>query len=171
VSGEAEGFARFIEAREQALQRTAWLLTNDWALAQDLVQAALARSWPYWGRIKRGDDPEIYVRRVMVNTWATWRRRRWRAEEPSSGMLTDRPDPGDMAADVATRVAVRQVLAALTERQRAVVVLRLFDDLPEAQVAQILGCAVGTVKATMSQALARLRSDPHLADLMERRAR
>jgi RNA polymerase sigma factor (sigma-70 family) len=76
-----------------------------------------------------------------------------------------------MAADVATRVAGRQVLAALTDRQRAVVVLRLFDDLPEAQVARILGCAVGTVKATLSQALARLRSDPHLADLLERRAR
>ena len=170
MSGEAEGFAQFIEAREQALQRTAWLLTNDWALAQDLVQAALARSWPYWGRIRRGDDPEIYVRRVMVNTWATWRRRRWRAEVPS-GVLADRPAGGDVAADVATRVAVRQVLAALTDRQRAVVVLRLSDDLPEAQVARILGCAVGTVKATMSQALARLRSDPHLADLLERRAR
>ena len=170
MGGEAEGFAQFIEAREQALQRTAWLLTNDWALAQDLVQAALVRSWPYWGRIRRGDDPEIYVRRVMVNTWTTWRRRRWRAEEPS-GLLTDRPAAGDMADDAATRVAVRQVLAALTERQRAVVVLRLFDDLPEAQVARILGCAVGTVKATMSQALARLRSDPQLADLMGPRTR
>jgi RNA polymerase sigma-70 factor (sigma-E family) len=169
VSGEAVGFAQFIEARQQALQRTAWLLTNDWALAQDLVQTALARSWPYWGRIRRGDDPEIYVRRVMVNTWATWRRRRWRAEQPS-GMLADRPAPGDMAADVAARLAVRSVLAALTERQRAVVVLRLFDDLSEAQVAQILGCAVGTVKATMSQAMARLRSDPQLAELMERKA-
>jgi RNA polymerase sigma-70 factor (sigma-E family) len=170
VSGEAEGFAQFIEAREKALQRTAWLLTNDWALAQDLVQTALARSWRYWGRIERGDDPEIYVRRVMVNTWATWRRRPWRAEEPS-GVLTDRPANGDLAADVATRLAVRQVLAALTKRQRAVVVLRLFDDLPEAQVAQILGCASGTVKATMSQALTRLRNDPHLVDLVERRGR
>jgi RNA polymerase sigma-70 factor (sigma-E family) len=170
VGGEAEGFAQFIEARQRALQRTAWLLTNDWALAQDLVQTALARSWPYWGKIRRGDDPEIYVRRVMVNTWATWRRRRWRAEQPS-GMLPDQPAPGDLAADVATRLALRSVLAALTQRQRAVVVLRLFDDLPEAQVAQILGCAPGTVKATMSQALARLRSDPHLADVMERWAR
>jgi RNA polymerase sigma-70 factor (sigma-E family) len=170
VNGEAEGFAQFIEARERALQRTAWFLTNDWALAQDLVQTALARSWPYWGRIRRGDDPEIYVRRVMLNTWATWRRRRWRAEQPTE-MLANQPAPGDMAADVATRLTVRSVLAILTERQRAVVVLRLFDDLSEAQVAQILGCAVGTVKATMSQALARLRGDPHLADLMERRAR
>lgn len=170
MSGEAESFAQFIEAREQALQRTAWLLTNDWALAQDLVQTALARSWPYWGRIKRGDHPEIYVRRVMVNTWITWRRRRWRAEEPA-GVLADRPDAADMAADVASRAAVRQVLAVLTDRQRTVVVLRLFDDLPEAQVAQILGCATGTVKATMSQALTRLRNDPHLADLLERRTR
>ena len=170
MSGEAESFAQFIEARERALQRTAWLLTGDWALAQDLVQAALARSWPYWGRIRRGDDPEIYVRRVMVNTWSTWRRRRWRSEAPSK-LLTDRPAGGDMAAEVATRIAVRQVLAVLTERQRAVVVLRLFDDLPEAQVALILGCAAGTVKATMSQALARLRSDPHLADLIDGRAR
>jgi RNA polymerase sigma-70 factor (sigma-E family) len=167
VSGEAEGFAQFIEAREQALQRTAWLLTSDWALAQDVVQTALARSWPYWGGITR-DDPEIYVRRVMVNIWATWRRRRWRAEQPA-GVLADRPDPRDMAADVASRVAVQELLARLTQRQRAVVVLRLFDDLPEAHVAQILGCAVGTVKATMSQALTRLRRDPHVADLLERR--
>jgi len=170
MNGEAEGFAQFIEARQSALQRTAWLLTGDWALAQDLVQTAPARSWPYWGRVRRRDDPEIYVRRVMINTWATWRRRRWRGEQPS-GALADRPAPGDVAVDVVTRLAVRNLLAALTERQRAVVVLRLFDDLSEAQVAQILGCAVGTVKATMSQALARLRKDPHLADLMERRAR
>jgi DNA-directed RNA polymerase specialized sigma24 family protein len=68
VGGEAEGFAQFVDARERALQRTAWLLTGDWALAQDLVQTALAPSWPYWGKIRRGDDPEVYVRRVMVNT-------------------------------------------------------------------------------------------------------
>jgi RNA polymerase sigma-70 factor (sigma-E family) len=170
VNGEAEGFVQFMEARQMALQRTAWLLTSDWALAQDLVQTALARSWPYWGRIRRSDDPEIYVRRVMVNTWATWRRRRWRAEQPA-GELADQPAAGDLAGEVATRLAVRSVLAALTDRQRAVVVLRLFDDLSESQVAQILGCAVGTVKATMSQAMTRLRSDPQVANLMERRAR
>ncbi|MDR2988200.1 MAG: SigE family RNA polymerase sigma factor [Nocardiopsaceae bacterium] len=170
MDAEAEGFAQFIEARQLALQRTAWLLTNDWALAQDLVQTALARSWPYWGRIRRRDDPEIYVRRVMVNTWSTWGRRKWRAERPS-GELSDRPASGDLAGDVATRLAVRSLLAVLTDRQRAVVVLRLFDDLSEAQVAQILGCAAGTVKATMSQAMARLRRHPQLADLMERRAR
>jgi RNA polymerase sigma-70 factor (sigma-E family) len=166
VNADAEAFAHFIEAREQALQRTAWLLTSDWALAQDLVQTALARSWPYWGRIKRGDDPEIYVRRVMVNTWITWRRRRWTAEQPSA-MVTDRAAPGDLAGEVATRLALSEILATLTKRQRAIVVLRLFDDLSDAQVAQILGCATGTVRATLSQALARLRTHPQLADLIE----
>lgn len=86
-------------------------------------------------------------------------------------MVINRPAGGDIAAEVAMRGAVAQILGSLTERQRAVVVLRLFDDLPEAEVARILGCATGTVKATMSQALTRLRRDPHLADLLEWRAR
>src|SRR5215470_752378 len=119
VSGEADGFAQFIEAREQALQRTAWLLTNDWALAQDLVQSALARSWPYWGRIRRGDDPEIYVRQVMVNTWATWRRRRWRAEEPS-GMLTVRPVAGDVGVGDPPAQVTAQVVRLQVARRRVV---------------------------------------------------
>ncbi len=134
MNADAEAFARFIEARERASQRSAWLLTSDWALVEDLVQTALARSWPYWGRIKRGDDPEIYVRRVMVNTWVTWRRRRWTAEKPSA-MLTDRAAPGDLAGEVSTRLALSSLLAVLTKRQRAIVVLRLFDDLSEAPVA------------------------------------
>src|SRR5262249_55073161 len=77
VDAEAEGFAQFVETRQHALQRTAWLLTGDWALAEDLVQTALVRSWPRWERIHRRDDPEIYVRRAMVNSWSSWRRRRW----------------------------------------------------------------------------------------------
>src|SRR5215510_5321893 len=92
VDAEAEGFAQFVEARERALQRTAWLLTGDWALAEDLVQTALIRCWPRWQRIRRRDDPEIYVRKVMVNTWATWTRRRWRAERPT-GAVPDSPAP------------------------------------------------------------------------------
>jgi RNA polymerase sigma-70 factor (sigma-E family) len=162
----ADGFVRFVEMRECALQRTAWLLTGDWATAEDLVQTALIRSWPRWERIRRRDDPEIYVRRVMVNTWATWSRRRWRGERASEE-LPDSPAPGDVATEVAARMVVRSVLGSLTGRQRAVVVLRVFDDLSEAQVAQVLDCAVGTVKSTMSQALARLRGDPRLGELME----
>ena len=170
MNAEAEGFAQFIEVRQRALQRTAWLLTGDWALAEDLVQTALVRSWPRWERIRRRDDPEIYVRRVMVNTWASWSRRRWRGERPS-GAVPDSRAPGDVATEVAVRMAVRSALASLTDRQRAVLVLRVFDDLSEAQVAQVLDCAVGTVKSTMARAVAILRQDPRLAELIERKAR
>jgi RNA polymerase sigma-70 factor (sigma-E family) len=169
VNAEVEGFAQFVEARQRALQRTAWLLTGDWALAEDLVQTALARSWPQWERIRRRDDPGIYVRRVMVNTWASWSRRRWRGEQPAA-TVPDGQAPGDMAAEAAVRLAVRAALGSLTARQRAVLVLRVFDDLSEAQVAQVLGCPVGTVKSTMARAMARLREDPRLAGLMDREA-
>jgi RNA polymerase sigma-70 factor (sigma-E family) len=170
VDAEVEGFVQFVAARQRSLQRTAWLLTGDWALAEDLVQTALVRSWPRWERIRRRDDPEIYVRRAMVNTWSSWRRRKWRSEHPS-GAVPDGPAAGDLAAETAARVAVRGALGRLTDRQRAVLVLRVFDDLSEAQVAQVLNCAIGTVKSTMARAVARLREDPQLAELMEREAR
>ena len=170
VDAEAEGFAQFVEARERALQRTAWLLTGDWALAEDLVQTALARSWPRWERIRRRDDPEIYVRRAMVNTWATWRRRRWWGERPSAA-VPDGQAMGDMAAEVAVRIAVQGALRSLTPRQRAVLVLRVFDDLSEVQVAEVLDCTVGTVKSTMARALAKLREDPRFAGFMDGRVR
>jgi RNA polymerase sigma-70 factor (sigma-E family) len=162
----AEAFARFVDARQHALQRTAWLLTGDWALAEDLVQTALVRAWPRWERIRRRDDPEIYVRRVMVNTWSTWYRRRSRGERPA-GIVLDIAASSDVAAEVTIRLAVRDALGVLTDRQRAVVILRLFDDLSEAQVAQVLECPVGTVKSQLSRALARLRADPALAEVME----
>ena len=166
MSEEPEGFAQFVEARARALQRMAWLLTGDHGLAEDLVQTALVRAWPKWERINRRDDPEVYVRRIMINTWATWARRKWRGEQASDSM-PDAPAEADIAAEVAVRMAVRGALASLTVQQRAVLVLRVFDDLSEAQVAQVLDCAVGTVKSTMSHALAKLRSDASLMELME----
>jgi RNA polymerase sigma-70 factor (sigma-E family) len=170
VDAEVEGFAQFVVARERALQRTAWLLTGDWALAEDLVQTALVRSWPRWEQIRRRDDPEIYVRRAMVNTWASWSRRRWRGERASE-VMPERPAPGDLAAEVAVRMAVRSALGSLTVKERAVLVLRVFDDLSEVQVAQVLDCAVGTVKSTMARAVGKLRDDPQLAELLDRAAR
>jgi RNA polymerase sigma-70 factor (sigma-E family) len=167
VDAEAERFAEFVEARQRALQRTAWLLTGDWAVAEDLVQTALVRSWPRWERIRRRDDPEIYVRRAMVNTWASWRRRRWWGERPSEA-VPDSQAMGDLATEVTVRIAVQSALRSLTARQRTVLVLRVFDDLTETQVAHVLDCAVGTVKSTMAQAVAKLRGDPHLAGLMDR---
>ena len=170
MSADASEFAQFIKARSQALQRTAWLLTGDWGLAEDLVQTALARSWPRWERINQRDDPEGYVRRVMINTWTTWSRRRWRGEKASPA-ADDAVAGGDVAAEVTMRMALRDALATLTDRQRAVLVLRVYDDLPEAQVAQMLNCSVGTVKSAMSRALARLREDPRLAEFMQWEAR
>jgi RNA polymerase sigma-70 factor (sigma-E family) len=167
VDIEGDGFAQFVDMRQRALLRSAWLLTGDWALAEDLVQTALARTWLRWDRIRRRDDPEIYVRRVLVTTWVNWSRRKWRGERPGMA-LPDSPAPGDVASEVVTRVAVRSALGSLTDRQRAVLVLRVFDDLTAAQTAQVLGCAVGTVKSTMSHALARLRADPGLGGLPER---
>ena len=170
MSEKPEGFAQFVEARERALQRTAWLLTGDRGLAEDLVQTALVQAWPRWERIRRHDDPEVYIRRVMVNTWATWARRRWWGERATQS-VPEGPALGDIAAEVAVRIAIRSALASLTARQRAVLVLRVFDDLSEAQVAEVLDCAVGTVKSTMSQALAKLRSDARMAELMEAETR
>ena len=137
------------------------------ALAEDLVQTALVRSWPRWERIRRRDDPEVYVRRAMVNTWSSWRRRRWWGER-ASAMVPDSPVVGDVAGELVVRVTVQRVLRSLPARQRAVLVLRVFEDLPEAQVAQVLGCAPGTVKSTLARAVARLREDPRLAGLMDR---
>ena len=170
MDADGEDFARFVDQRQRALLRSAWLLTGDWALAEDLVQTALARTWLRWGRVRRHDDPEIYVRRVLVSTWVNWSRRKWRGERPGED-LPDGPAPGDLAAEAVARVAVRGALGSLTKRQRAVLVLRIFDDLTEAQTAQVLGCAVGTVKSTTSQALARLRADRRLAEVPERENR
>ena len=167
MDAEAERFAQFVEARQRALQRTAWLLTGDWAAAEDLVQTALVRSWPRWERIHRRDDPEIYVRRAMVNSWASWRRRRWWGERATDA-VPDVPAVGDLAAEAAVRITVQGALRSLPARQRAVLVLRVVDDLSEVQVAQVLDCAVGTVKATLAHAVARLREDPRLAGLMDR---
>jgi RNA polymerase sigma-70 factor (sigma-E family) len=160
-----DGFEEWVLARGDALHRTAFLLTRDHALAEDLVQTALAKAWPAWRRIHT--DPEQYVRRAMLNTYSSWWRRRWNGERPTAD-LPDRPgwhgaDHGD---DVATRAGVLAALDALPRRQRAVVVLRYFEDLTEAQTADVLGISVGTVKSQSRDALRRLREEvPGLADV------
>jgi RNA polymerase sigma-70 factor (sigma-E family) len=150
------GFEEFVAARGQALQRFAYLMTGDWALSEDLLQAALARTYPRWSRIER-DDPQAYIRKVMVNTWSSWRRRRWRGEVPAERM----PDGArrDEYEDVDRRQMVRDALAGLPPRQRLVLVLRFHQDLSEQQVADLLGVSVGTVKSQAARGLARLRAD------------
>lgn len=155
---ERGDFDGFVAARSRALLRTAYLLTGDHGLAEDLLQTALAKSWFAWGRIS--GPPEPYVRRVLVTTYTTWWRRRWRAEYPT-GELPDRGvDDGTGAVD--DRDALWRALGALPRRQRAVVVLRYYEDLSEAETAAALGVSRGTVKSQASRALAVLREDADL---------
>jgi RNA polymerase sigma-70 factor (sigma-E family) len=153
---EPNGFAEFVAARSPALLPAAWLLTGEHATAQDLVQAALARTWPRRAKLERTGSAEAYVRRVIVTTWATWWRRRWR-REVSTADPPEREAGGDVFAAADLGAAVRTALDELPRRQRAVIVLRYFADLTEAQTAEALGCSVGTVKSQAARALARLR--------------
>jgi len=148
-------FEEFVGARGQAMQRFGYLLTSDWALAEDLVQTALARAYPRWSRIEVA-DAEAYVRKIMINTWSSWWRRRWHGEIPTGSL----PDVAalDQYQDVDRKQVVFGALAALPPRQRLVLVLRYHQDLPERQVADLLGISVGTVKSQTAKALAKLRS-------------
>ena len=147
------GFDEFVATRSPALLRTAYLLTGDHGLAEDLLQTALAKCWFAWGRID--GPPEPYVRRALVTTYATWWRRKWRAERPAAE-LPERADPAPIAP-VEDRDALWRALGALPRRQRAVVVLRYWEGLSVEQTAALLRIAPGTVKSQASRGLAALR--------------
>jgi RNA polymerase sigma-70 factor (sigma-E family) len=139
---EPDGFDEFVAARSARLLRTAYLLVGDWDGAEDLLQTALVRSWVAWRRLN--SDPEPYVRKVIVNTYSSWWRRKWNDEHPTAD-LPDRPDV-DVYLPVDERDALWRALRRLPRRQRAVIVLRYFEDQTEAAVAEMLGCSVGTPK-------------------------
>jgi RNA polymerase sigma-70 factor (sigma-E family) len=160
--GDRGGFDEFVATRSTALLRTAYLLTGDHGLAEDLLQTTLAKCWFAWGRID--GPPEPYVRRALATTYATWWRRKWRAERPT-GELPDRGDPA-ATAPVEDRDALWRALGLLPRRQRAVVVLRYYEDLSEAETAAALGISTGTVKSQAAKALAALRRDSDLARTM-----
>src|SRR5258708_28226393 len=153
---QRDGFEAFVSARGQALQRFGFLVPSDCALAEDLGQTAFSRAYPRWSRIEC-DAPEAYVRKIMVNTWSSWWRRRWRGEVPSASLPDVAAD--DAYQDVDRRHVVRSALAGLPHRQRLVLVLRYHEDLSEQQVAELLGISVGTVKSPAPHALAKLRAD------------
>ena len=158
-----DGFEAFVAGARDALHRTAYQLTRDHALAEDLVQTALAKAWPAWRRIQ--GEPEAYVRRIMVNTYSSWWHRKWRGEQPTEHLPeTGAGSRGDQStSDPEDRDALLRALAALPRRQRAVVVLRFVEDCTERQTADLLGISIGTVKSQAAKALARLRVDPQLS--------
>ncbi|TVZ01353.1 SigE family RNA polymerase sigma factor [Trebonia kvetii] len=163
---ELPEFADFVQRRSGAMLRAAWLLTGgDWALAEDLVQTALGEVWRRWSRVADMDAPDAYAHKVMVNTCLRWRGRRWTGEVTSARLPATLADTGGFQ-DVDVRESVRHALRVLTVKQRAVIMLRYYEDRTEAETAQIMGCSVGTVKSQAAKALARLRLVPGLADVL-----
>jgi RNA polymerase sigma-70 factor (ECF subfamily) len=151
-----EAFTAFVAARSRSLLRTAYLLTGDHALAEDLLQTALTKTYLAWGRIHDLEAVEAYVRQTMITTLTSWWRRRWRGETPTATLPESTYD-GAATAESDERASVFPHLRALPARQRAVVVLRYYEDLPESEIARLLGCTPGTVKSQAHRALATLR--------------
>lgn len=147
-------FTEFVAARSMALLRTAVVLTGDRHRAEDLVQGALAKPAGRWRKV---EDPEAYTRRIIYHDHARWWRRRSARSEVLGPAVPERPE-ADRSADAVRRLDLRSALRQLGPRQRSVLVLRYLEDLPEAEVAQIMGCSVGTVRSQAHRALARLRT-------------
>ena len=160
VAVEAPTFEAYVAAHGRALWRTAWLLTGDAHRAEDLVQTALLKCWRRWDRIATDASVDGYVRRSMVTTYTDWRRRKWAGEIPSWPL----PDAPESNADLMVRHDVLSALAQLPRRQRAVIILRFYDDLTERETADALNISVGTVKSQTARALATLRSSKLLED-------
>ena len=155
-----EVFRDFVAARGHALIRTAYLLTGDQQLAEDLVQTALEKAVRHWSRIRDPGAAEAYVRRTICReNVSLWRRRRL-TELPTPDLPEPRraPAASDQTDRFADRMVLREALMQLGRRQRTVLVLRYFEDLTEQQVAELLGISVGTVKSQAHRALVAMRS-------------
>jgi RNA polymerase sigma-70 factor (sigma-E family) len=163
VKGDEASFTAWAAARQHALMRTAFLLTGDWQRAEDLLQDALTKVALRWSRLVDG-QPEAYARTILARDNISWWRRRGRevvVEAP--------PEPAAINATAASerRMLVTDALNHLTAKQRAILVLRFYEDLSVPQTAQELGISEGTVKSQTHAALARLRAQaPELAELL-----
>lgn len=156
---DAQGRAAFdgyVQLRGAALTRLAYLLVHDHHLAQDLTQETLARLHRHWSKVSALEDPDAYVRRIMLNQLLSWRRRRsW--SERSTPDIADVASSDDHVEAGADRDAMWDLLRTLTPKQRAVIVLRFYEDLDDAAIASLLGCSAPTVRSHASKALASLR--------------
>jgi RNA polymerase sigma-70 factor (sigma-E family) len=157
VSDRDGEFAAFMAARQPALLRTAYLLTGDQHTAEDLVQTALAKLYLAWDKVHRREVVDAYVRRILVNEHNSLWRRAWKRREVSTDAVPDRHTVVDRTDD-GQSAALWDFVQTLPRRQRAVIVLRYYEDLSEAEIADTLGISVGTVKSQASRALAAMRS-------------
>ena len=159
-----QSYCDYVMARRPALIREAYLLVGDVHLAEDLVQTALAKAYVAWNRVAASSAPDAYVRRILINANISRHRRR-RVAEVLTALPTDRAEAPPEAME---SPAVIQALMALPQRQRAAIVLRFWDDLPESAVAALMGCSVGTVRTHTARAMAKLRAHPDLRQLTTR---
>lgn len=150
-----QDFAQFVDARWSSLYKLAYLLAASPTGAEDLLQTTLEKAYVNWVRIARMEHPEAYVRRMLANTLLSGRRRAWVGEQPF-GKLPEITG-GSAEVPVLDRALLWPLVCALPARQRAVIVLRYYEDLTEEQIAEVLGCARGTVKSQSSAAIAALR--------------
>ncbi|TDQ05383.1 RNA polymerase sigma factor [Labedaea rhizosphaerae] len=172
---QARAFREFAVANAGPLRRSAYLFCGDWHFAEDLMQASLVKVYRAWSRVQRQDRLGNYARQVLLRTWLDEKRKPWRRAE-FSATVPDTPDvsadPDERAQRDWTRDVVRTALLAIPPKQRAVVVLRYFDDLSVAETAQVMRCSEGTVKSQTARGLdalrAALRAGGH-ADLVERK--
>lgn len=159
-SDDHPGFREYVAARHRALLRTAYLLTGNAADAEDLLQAALAKTFIAWDRIEDRAAVDGYVRRAMVNTHISWWRRRRVEEYPTDDIPDQAVADHAVASDL--QATLRRAIDRLPQRMREAVVLRYYEDMTEAEVAEVLGISLGTVKSTVSRAVAKLRTEPEL---------
>ena len=150
-----EDFAAFVTARWGALYRLAYLLTASPTSAEDLLQSTLEKAYVNWSRIGRMEYAESYVRRMLANTLFSGRRRAWHREQPWDELPEVVGD--SLEVPVLDRSLLWPLVCALPDRQRAVIVLRYYEDLTEAQIADVLGCAPGTVKSQSFAGIGALR--------------
>jgi RNA polymerase sigma-70 factor (sigma-E family) len=150
-------FEEFAVELLPGLLRFTVVLTGDRGTAEDLAQEVLVRAHCRWDTIGALDRPDRYVRKMLLNEFVSWRRRSWRLVPSGLGSEVDRRAVADHAAGHAERDALAGELAKLPARQRAVLALRYYDGLSDAEIAGLLGCAPGTVRGYASRALAALR--------------
>lgn len=150
-----EGFREFARDRASPLHQSAYLLCGDWHIAHDLVQETLVKAYRHWPRVQQADNPDAYVRRILINE----ARHRWRRRDRAVPVarFTAEPVVPDVSDDVARRERLLQALLELPLQQRATVVLRYLEGRTQAETADLLGCSEGTVKSQSSRALATLR--------------
>ena len=155
-TGREADFTAYVQAKQRSFARFAYLLTGDPHSAEDLVQSALAKVYGRWEHVHAIESPDAYVRKVMVNEHTSWWRRQWRHRERTDSELIRVLDPA-AAPDTTHDGDLWAHVRRLAPQQRAAVVLRYYEDLSEAQTAEILGCSVGTVKSHTSRAISSLR--------------